>query len=50
MSRTAPGMELTLRPIGVVRNDVSSGRQEIQWEGIVSEIVINPEFEDQVGS
>ena len=39
-------MELTLRPIGVVRNGISSGRREIRWQEIESEIVINPEWAD----
>jgi tRNA-Thr(GGU) m(6)t(6)A37 methyltransferase TsaA len=39
-------MELTLRPIGVVHNSVSSGRREVEWEKIESEIEVNSEWAD----
>ena len=39
-------MDLILRPIGVVHNSVSSGRREVEWETIESEIVIKPEWAD----
>jgi tRNA (Thr-GGU) A37 N-methylase len=39
-------MELTLRPIGVVHNNVSYGQPEVEWEEIESEIEVNPEWAD----
>jgi tRNA-Thr(GGU) m(6)t(6)A37 methyltransferase TsaA len=39
-------MELTLRPIGVVHNSVSSDRREVKWEKIESEIEVNSEWAD----
>jgi len=39
-------MELTLHPIGVVRNNVSSGGREVEWEAIESEIVVHPDWGD----
>ena len=39
-------MEIRLRPIGVVNNEVASGGREIEWEAIESEIVIFPEWVD----
>ncbi|GAB4539221.1 MAG: tRNA (N6-threonylcarbamoyladenosine(37)-N6)-methyltransferase TrmO [Anaerolineae bacterium] len=37
-------MKLELYPIGVVHNDISSGRREVQWETVESQITINPEW------
>jgi tRNA-Thr(GGU) m(6)t(6)A37 methyltransferase TsaA len=39
-------MEVTLRPIGVVHNSVSSGRREVKWEKVESEIEVNSEWAD----
>ena len=37
-------LELTLHPIGVVRNDVPPGTRDVRWQDVESEIVVNPEW------
>jgi tRNA (Thr-GGU) A37 N-methylase len=39
-------MELTLRPIGIVHNSVSSERREVEWERTESEIEVSSEWAD----
>ena len=34
--------QLVLRPIGLVRNAISSGGREVRWEEIESDIVVDP--------
>jgi tRNA-Thr(GGU) m(6)t(6)A37 methyltransferase TsaA len=37
-------MEVTLRPIGVVYNKIPSGRPDVEWDKIESEIEVNSEW------
>lgn len=33
---------IILRPVGVVRNSISSGGREVRWEAVVSDILLDP--------
>jgi tRNA-Thr(GGU) m(6)t(6)A37 methyltransferase TsaA len=39
-------MNLTLKPIGFVRNGITSEPAGQNWESIISDIIINPELSD----